>query len=83
MIEKALGRPIRVPAEVVAPFLARGVTAVRMSRPILYDYWRSSAGYRSGSRLNLKGVDYESPQVDLRGRRSRNRRVIGHSIRRG
>jgi maleylacetoacetate isomerase len=38
-----------------------------MSRPILYDYWRSSAAYRVRIALNLKGVDYESRQVDLRG----------------
>jgi maleylacetoacetate isomerase len=37
-----------------------------MTRPILYDYWRSSAAYRVRIALNLKGVDYESRQVDLR-----------------
>ena len=37
-----------------------------MSRPILYDYWRSSAAYRVRIALNLKGVEYESRQVDLR-----------------
>ena len=37
-----------------------------MSRPILYDFWRSSAAYRVRIALNLKGVDYESRQVDLR-----------------
>lgn len=37
-----------------------------MNRPILYDYWRSSAAYRVRIALNLKGVDYESRQVDLR-----------------
>ena len=37
-----------------------------MARPILYDYWRSSAAYRVRIALNLKGVDYESRQVDLR-----------------
>jgi maleylacetoacetate isomerase len=37
-----------------------------MSRPILYEYWRSSAAYRVRIALNLKGVDYESRQVDLR-----------------
>ena len=35
-------------------------------RPILYDYCRSSAAYRVRIALNLKGVDYESRQVDLR-----------------
>jgi maleylacetoacetate isomerase len=37
-----------------------------MSRPILYEYWRSSAAYRVRIALQLKGVDYESRQVDLR-----------------
>ena len=37
-----------------------------MSRPILHDYWRSSAAYRIRIALNLKGVEYESRQVDLR-----------------
>jgi maleylacetoacetate isomerase len=37
-----------------------------MSRPILYDYFRSSAAYRVRIALNLKGVDYERRQVDLR-----------------
>lgn len=37
-----------------------------MPKPILYDYWRSSAAYRLRIALNLKGIDYESRQVDLR-----------------
>jgi maleylacetoacetate isomerase len=37
-----------------------------MARPILYDYFRSSAAYRVRIALNLKGVDYESRQIDLR-----------------
>jgi maleylacetoacetate isomerase len=37
-----------------------------MSRPVLYDYFRSSAAYRVRIALNLKGVDYESRAVDLR-----------------
>ena len=37
-----------------------------MPRPILYDYFRSSAAYRVRIALNLKGVDYESRQIDLR-----------------
>ena len=37
-----------------------------MARPILYDYFRSSAAYRVRIALNLKGVDYEGRQVDLR-----------------
>jgi maleylacetoacetate isomerase len=36
-----------------------------MSRPILYEYWRSSAAYRVRIALNLKGVDYESRPVNL------------------
>jgi maleylacetoacetate isomerase len=37
-----------------------------MSRAVLYDYWRSSAAYRVRIALNLKGIDYESRQIDLR-----------------
>ena len=37
-----------------------------MPKPILYDYWRSSACYRVRIALKLKGVDYETRQVDLR-----------------
>jgi maleylacetoacetate isomerase len=37
-----------------------------MTRPILYDYYRSSAAYRVRIALHLKGVDYESRQIDLR-----------------
>ena len=37
-----------------------------MPKPILYDYWRSSAAYRVRIALNLKGADYESRPVDLR-----------------
>ena len=44
-----------------------------MTRPILYDYYRSSAAYRVRIALNLKGVEYEARQVDLRDRTSRNR----------
>ena len=36
-----------------------------MARPILYEYWRSSASYRVRIALNLKGVDYESRPVNL------------------
>ena len=36
-----------------------------MPRPILYDYFRSSAAYRVRIALNLKGVDYESRPVSL------------------
>jgi maleylacetoacetate isomerase len=36
-----------------------------MSRPILYDYHRSSAAYRLRIGLNLKGVDYERRPVNL------------------
>jgi maleylacetoacetate isomerase len=37
-----------------------------MARPVFYDYWRSSACYRVRIALNLKGVDYETRQIDLR-----------------
>ena len=36
-----------------------------MSRPILHDYYRSSAAYRVRIALNLKGVEYESRPVNL------------------
>ena len=36
-----------------------------MSRPVLYDYHRSSAAYRVRIALNLKGVDYEQRPVNL------------------
>jgi maleylacetoacetate isomerase len=36
-----------------------------MSRPVLYDYQRSSAAYRVRIALNLKGVDYENRPVNL------------------
>jgi maleylacetoacetate isomerase len=36
-----------------------------MSRPILYEYWRSSASYRVRIALNLKKIDYESRPVNL------------------
>jgi maleylacetoacetate isomerase len=37
-----------------------------MARPVFYDYWRSSACYRVRIALKMKGVDYETRQVDLR-----------------
>ncbi len=36
-----------------------------MARPVLYDYWRSSASYRVRIALALKGVDYDRVAVDL------------------
>ncbi len=36
-----------------------------MTRPVLHDYFRSSAAYRVRIALNLKGVDYESRSVGL------------------
>ncbi len=36
-----------------------------MSKPVLYDYWRSSASYRVRIALNLKGVAYETREVNL------------------
>jgi maleylacetoacetate isomerase len=36
-----------------------------MSRPVFYEYYRSSAPYRVRIALNLKGVDYESRPVNL------------------
>jgi maleylacetoacetate isomerase len=37
-----------------------------MTRPILHDYYRSSASYRIRIALNLKQVDYERRSVNLR-----------------
>jgi maleylacetoacetate isomerase len=37
-----------------------------MSPVILYDYFRSSAAYRVRIALNLKGIEFESQQVNLR-----------------
>ena len=37
-----------------------------MTRAVLHDYFRSSAAYRVRIALNLKGIEYESRQVDLR-----------------
>ena len=36
-----------------------------MPQAVLYDYYRSSAAYRVRIALNMKGVDYESRQVNL------------------
>jgi maleylacetoacetate isomerase len=36
-----------------------------MSKPVLFDYFRSSASYRVRIALNLKGVEYESAPVNL------------------
>jgi maleylacetoacetate isomerase len=36
-----------------------------MSKPVLFDYFRSSACYRVRIALNLKGVDYESVAINL------------------
>jgi maleylacetoacetate isomerase len=36
-----------------------------MSKPVLFDYFRSSASYRVRIALNLKGVDYERVPVNL------------------
>ena len=36
-----------------------------MTRPVLYDYWRSSASYRVRIALNLKGVEYDTAPINL------------------
>ncbi len=36
-----------------------------MSKPVLYDYFRSSASYRVRIALNVKGIHYERVPVDL------------------
>jgi maleylacetoacetate isomerase len=37
-----------------------------MARPLLHDYFRSSAAYRARIALRLKGVEHDSVSVDLR-----------------
>lgn len=36
-----------------------------MTRPVLYDYWRSSASYRVRIALNLLGIDFDRVPVNL------------------
>ena len=36
-----------------------------MTKPVLYDYWRSSASYRVRIALHLKGIDFERVSVNL------------------
>ena len=36
-----------------------------MARPLLHDYFRSSAAYRVRTLLNLKGIDYDRHSVNL------------------
>jgi maleylacetoacetate isomerase len=36
-----------------------------MTRPVLFDYWRSSASYRVRIALNLKQIDYDREPIDL------------------
>lgn len=47
-----------------------------MPKPILYDYWRSSAAYRVRIALNLKSIDYEIRQVDLRDGEQKSERYL-------
>ena len=45
----------------------------------LYDYWRSSAGYRVRIALHLKGLAYEAVPVNLRGGSQRTLDYIGRN----
>lgn len=36
-----------------------------MTRPVLFDYWRSSASYRVRIALNLLGIEHDTVAVDL------------------
>ena len=36
-----------------------------MEKPVLYDYWRSSASYRVRIALNLKGIEHDQHSVHL------------------
>jgi maleylacetoacetate isomerase len=38
-----------------------------MTKPVLFDYYRSSAAYRVRIALNLKQIDYESVPINLAG----------------
>ena len=51
-----------------------------MTRPVLYDYWRSSASYRVRIALNLLGIGYDTVPVDLLAK-STSRRTIWRAIR--
>jgi len=42
-----------------------------MAKPMLHDYWRSSASYRVRIALNLKGIGYDWQQVNLLTREQR------------
>jgi maleylacetoacetate isomerase len=42
-----------------------------MSRPLLHDYFRSSAAYRVRIALRLKGIEFDSVSVDLRANAQR------------
>jgi maleylacetoacetate isomerase len=42
-----------------------------MSKPVLYDYWRSSASYRVRIALNLLGIAYEAVPIDLLARKQK------------
>src|SRR4051794_36133437 len=45
--------------------MERAASVARMTKPVLFDYFRSSASYRVRIALNLKGVDYEAVRVTL------------------
>jgi maleylacetoacetate isomerase len=45
--------------------MAGAASVAGMSKPVLFDYFRSSASYRVRIALNLKGVDYERVAVNL------------------
>ena len=46
-------------------FAETSATFAAMTRPLLHDYFRSSAAYRVRIALNLKGVEYDRQAVNL------------------
>ena len=50
-----------------------------MTRPVLYDYWRSSASYRVRIALNLLGIGYDTVPVDLLAKQHKSPRHLARN----